>query len=72
MKIMTEGMGELEKRGIGSKAARKQISDLAYIAHYKEFGTDMWTQKAPDRAYLAWVEDEIAKEALRNDEASEP
>ena len=73
MKVMLDGMGELEKRNIGSKAARKQISDLAYIAHYKEFGTDLYTKTTPDKAYLAWVKDEIAKEARRNaDKSDEP
>ena len=62
MEIMIEGMNHLEKRGIGSKAARKQISDLAYIAHFKEHGTDINTKRAPDRASLAWVKDEIAKQ----------
>ena len=62
MQIMVEGMNHLEKRGIGTKAVRKQINDLAHIAHFKEYGTDIYTKRAPDRASLAWVKDEIAKQ----------
>ena len=49
MKIMLDGMGELEKRGIGSKAARKTIADLAYVAHYKEHGTDLYQEGSSKR-----------------------
>ena len=69
MQIMLDDMKLLERRGIGSKAARKTIADLAYVAHYKEHGTDLYTKKAPAKDWLEWVEGEIAKEQARNEKS---
>ena len=50
-------------------ASRSMISLM--LPTIKEYGADMWTQKVPDKQWLAWVEGEIAKEAARNASLSE-
>ena len=65
MDVMLDGMKMLESRGVGTAAAVKTINDFAYIQHFKEFGTDMYTKVAPAKDWLVWVQSEIAAEQTK-------
>ena len=53
------------QNGIGTKAARKKIRDMAYVAYYRDTGLDMDTNKTPNPQNLEWVNAELQKLAAK-------
>ena len=65
--VCTGRTDELEREWIGEcEKSGKTIEDFAYVQHYKEFGTDLYTKKTPAKDWLEWVQGEIAAEEARN------
>ena len=63
MKIKLDQMEFLEKRGIGTNAARKSIQGAAWLAYFDETGLDLWTHKEPKPADKEWAEAELKKQS---------
>ena len=57
--------------GIGSKQSRTAIYNKMWISFYKDTGLDYESKKPPKGQNLAWVQDEIRKEAAKKKELSD-
>ena len=62
MKVMLEGSALLEKKSIGTNAARTAIWNVACIAYYRATGLWLENDKEPRGTNLTWVQGEVLKQ----------